>query len=120
MGYKAGVLVGLSKADESFLAPGRDVAMQVAAMSPISVDESGVPAEVKEKELAIGMEQARNEGRPEQMLERIAQGKLKKYYKENTLVHQAFVKDNKKSVADYLKSFDKELTVTEFKHVKLG
>lgn len=120
MGNKAGVLIGLSKADDSFFEPGRAVAMQVAAMRPVSVDENGVDASIVEKEIEIGKEQARNEGKPEAMLERIAQGKLKKFYKENTLLNQQFVRDNKQSVAQYLKSFDPDLTVTAFKHVELG
>jgi elongation factor Ts len=120
MGNKAGVLVGLNKASDSFDAPGKDVAMQIAAMKPVSVDEKGVPTDVIEKEIEIGKEIARQEGKPEEMLEKIALGKLSKFYKENTLLPQAFVKNNKQSVAEYLKSFDKDLTVTEFKHVKLG
>jgi elongation factor Ts len=119
MGNRAGVLVGLNKAGD-FVAAGKDVAMQVAAMKPIAVDDKGVSSEIIEKEIEIGKELARQEGKPEEMLEKIAQGKLAKFYKENTLLPQAFVKDNKMSVAEYLKSFDKELTVTEFKHVKLG
>jgi elongation factor Ts len=120
MGNKAGVLVGLNKASDAFDAPGKDVAMQVAAMKPVSVDESGVSADIIQKEIEIGKELARQEGKPEEMLEKIALGKLSKFYKENTLLPQAFVKNNKQSVAEYLKSFDKDLTVTEFKHVKLG
>ncbi len=119
-GYRAGVVVGLNKADDSFVAPGKDVAMQVAAMKPVAVDADGVSEEIKQKELEIGMELARNEGKPEAMLERISQGRLNKFFKENTLLNQAFVKDNKLNVGAYLKTFDKELTVTEFKHVKLG
>lgn len=120
MGYRAGVLVGLNKADASFEQAGRDVAMQVAAMRPIAVDESGVPDEVKAKELEIGREQALREGKPEKIVDRIAEGKLNKYYQENTLTAQAFVKDNKKSVAEYLKSVNKELKVQDFRHVELG
>jgi elongation factor Ts len=119
MGNRAGVLVGLNKAGD-FIAPGKDVAMQVAAMKPIAVDDKGVSSEIIEKEIEIGKELARQEGKPEEMLEKIAQGKLAKFYKENTLLPQAFVKDSKMTVAEYLKTFDKELTVTEFKHVKLG
>jgi elongation factor Ts len=118
-GNRAGVIVGLNKAGD-FTEAGKDVAMQIAAMKPIAVDESGVSADVIEKEIEIGKELARQEGKPEEMLEKIAQGKLNKFYKENTLLPQAFVKDNKLSVADYLKTFDKELTVTDFKHIKLG
>ena len=120
MGNKAGVLVGLNKGDDEFLAPGRDVAMQVAAMKPVALDKDGVDESIVKKEIEIGMEVARKEGKPEAMLDRIAQGKLNKFFKENTLLNQQFVKDNKKSVADYLKSVNNELTVTDFKHVTLG
>ena len=120
MGNKAGVILGLSKADEKFRDAGRDVAMQVAAMKPIAVDKDGVDASVVEKEIEIGKEQARQEGKPEEMLEKIALGKLNKFFKENTLLAQAFVKDNNLTVEGYLKSFDKDLTVTAFRHVKLG
>ncbi len=119
MGNRAGVIVGLNKAGD-FETAGKDVAMQIAAMKPIAVDEKGVSSDVIEKEIEIGKELARQEGKPEEMLEKIAQGKLAKFYKENTLLPQAFVKDNKMSVAEYLKTFDKELTISEFKHVKLG
>ena len=120
MGNKAGVIVGFNKSDASFEEAGKDVAMQIAAMKPVSVDEKGVSSDIIEKEIEIGKELARQEGKPEDMLEKIAQGKLAKFFKEMTLLPQAFVKDNKKSVAEYLKTFDKELTVTDFKHVKLG
>ena len=120
MGNKAGVLVGLSKASDAFFSPGRDVAMQVAAMKPIALDETGVDQSKIESEIEIGKEQARQEGKPEEMLERIAQGKLKKFFKENTLVNQIFVKDNKQTIASYLQSVDKELKAVDFKHVTLG
>lgn len=120
MGNKAGVLVGLTKASDDAFAAGRDVAMQVAAMKPVSVDESGVDKSIIEKEIEIGMEVARQEGKPEAMLERIAQGKLKKFFKERTLLNQAFVKNNKQNISQYLESVDKDLTVTDFKHVTLG
>ena len=119
MGYKAGVLVGLNKTGDFFDA-GRDVAMQVAAMKPIAVDKDDVDSSVVEKEIEIGKEQARQEGKPEEMLERIAVGKLAKFFKENTLLNQAFVKENKQTVNEFLKSLDKDLTVTAFKHVTLG
>ena len=121
MGNKAGVLVGLNKAgDDAVYNAGRDVAMQVAAMRPVAVDKDGVDQSIIEKEIEIGMEVARNEGKPEAMLERIATGKLNKFFKENTLLNQQFVKNSKQSVAAFLKSFDGELTVTDFKHVTLG
>ncbi len=120
MGNKAAVLVGLNKGGDGFYDAGRDVAMQVAAMHPVAVDKDGVDPTTIEKEIEIGKEQARQEGKPEQMLEKIAQGKLQKFFKDSTLLNQQFVKDNKLSVREYLQSFDKELTVTAFKHVTLG
>lgn len=120
MGNKAGVLVGLSVAADAHFDAGRDVAMQVAAMKPVAVDENGVDQAIIAKEIEIGMELARQEGKPEAMLEKIAQGKLQRFFKDNTLLHQSFVKDNKVTIAQYLQSFDKGLTVTAFKHVTLG
>ena len=120
MGNKAAVLVGLNKANDDFYDAGRDVAMQVAAMKPVALDKDGVDQATIEKEIEIGKEQARQEGKPEQILEKIAQGKLQKFFKDNTLLNQQFVKDNKQSVRDYLHTFDKDLTVTAFEHVTLG
>jgi len=120
MGYKAGVILGLNKSEEKFKEAGRDVAMQVAAMKPVALDKDGVDASIVEKEIEIGKELARQEGKPEDMLEKIALGKLNRFFKDNTLLAQAFVKDNSLSVEGYLKSIDKDLTLTGFKHVKLG
>ena len=120
MGNKAAVLVGLNKNSDSYFEPGREVAMQVAAMRPIAVNEDGVDSTVIEKEIEIGMEQARKEGKPENMLENIAKGKLRKFFQEATLLNQTFVKDNKKTVQQFLHDMDKDLTVTDFKHVTLG
>lgn len=120
MGNKAAVLVGLNKHNDSFFDPGRDVAMQVAAMRPIAVDQDGVDASIIQKEIEIGMEQARKEGKPENMLENIAKGKLRKFFEETTLLNQTFVKDNKKTVKQFLQDIDKDLTVTAFRHVTLG
>ncbi|MBK6544536.1 MAG: translation elongation factor Ts [Saprospiraceae bacterium] len=120
MGNKAGVLVGLNKASDTYTDAGRDVAMQVAAMKPVALDKSDVDPSIIEKEIEIGKEQARAEGKPEAMLEKIALGKLEKFYKENTLLHQQFVKDGGQTISSYLKSIDKDLTVIGFKHVKLG
>jgi elongation factor Ts len=120
MGNKAGVLVGLSKSADAFFDAGRDVAMQVAAMKPVAVDKDGVDESIIQKEIEIGMEIARNEGKPEELLEKIARGKLNKFFKESTLLNQTFVKDGKQSVAAFLQSLDKSLTVTDFKHVTLG
>jgi elongation factor Ts len=98
----------------------KDVAMQVAAMNPVAVDKDFVSQEVIDKELEIAKEKFRQEGKPEAMLDKIAQGSLAKFFKENTLLNQAFVKDNKLSVKDYLESSSKGLTVTSFLRVTLG
>ncbi len=120
MGNKAGVLVGLSKTGD-FYEAGRGVAMQVAAMRPLAVDKDGIDASVIEKEIEIGKDVARQEGKPEAMLEKIAMGKLNKFFKENTLANQLYVKsENKETVGAYLKTLDSELSVTDFKHVTLG
>lgn len=120
MGYKAGVLVGLNIADKSYVEAGRDVAMQVAAMKPVALDKDDVSQEIIAKEIEIGKEIARQEGKAEEMLEKIALGKLNKFFKDSTLLNQIFVKDGKISVAEYLKSKNPELTATAFRHVKLG
>ena len=92
----------------------KDVAMQVAAMSPVAVDKDNVSPEIVAKELEIAKEKFRQEGKPEAMLDKIAQGALNKFFKDSTLLNQAFVKDNKLTVKEYLQSVDKGLTVTEF------
>jgi elongation factor Ts len=120
MGNKAGVLVGLNLADEKYIEAGRDVAMQVAAMKPVALDKDDVPQDIISKEIEIGKEIARQEGKAEEMLEKIAVGKLNKFFKDNTLLNQIFVKDGKISVAEFLKSKNPELTAIGFKHVKLG
>lgn len=120
MGNKAAVLVGLSKKDDKFIEAGRNIAMQVAAMKPIALDKDDVDKSVIDKEIEIGVEQARNEGKPENMLEKIAVGKLQKFYKDNTLLNQAYVKDNSMDIRAYLKSVDKDLEITGFRHVVLG
>ena len=111
-GNKLATLVGLNqKAD---LQVGKDIAMQIAAMSPVSVDKDSIPQSVIDKEIEIGKEQARLEGKAEELLERIALGKLNKFYKESTLLNQDFTKDSKKTVREYLQDQDKNLTVTSF------
>ena len=118
-GNKLATLVGFSKTGFDAQV-GKDIAMQVAAMSPVAVDKDSVSQEVIDKELEIAKEKFRQEGKPEAMLDKIAQGSLNKFFKENTLLNQAFVKDNKQTVKDYLKSVDAELTVTEFKRFALS
>jgi elongation factor Ts len=120
MGNKAGVLVGLNLDDAKYIEAGRDVAMQVAAMKPVALDKDDVPQEIINKEIEIGKEIARNEGKREDMLEKIALGKLNKFFKDNTLLNQIFVKDGKMSVAEFLKTKNPQLTAVGFKHIKLG
>ncbi len=116
-GNKLATLVGFNK-KLSDVQIGKDIAMQIAAMSPVAVDKDVVPAEVVAKEKEIAIEQTRldkkNEGKPANILEKIAEGKLEKFFKENTLLNQEFIKDTKITVRDYLKSTDKDLTITQF------
>lgn len=98
----------------------RDVAMQVAAMNPVALNEDGVSEDTKQKELQLGREIAIKEGKPENIVDKIAEGKLKKFYKENTLLQQDFIKDSKLSVAGYLDQASKGLTVTAFKRFSLS
>ena len=118
---KLGVLVALAGVNGADVADaGKDIAMQIAAMNPIALDKEGVDPATVEKEIEIGKEQARQEGKPEQMIEKIAQGKLNKFFKENTLLSQAFIKEPKQSVAQYLDGVSKGLTVADFKRVAIG
>lgn len=118
---KLGVLVGLTNTGgQEVTEVGKDVAMQIAAMKPIAVDKDGVDAATVEREIEIGKEQARAEGKPEEMLEKIAQGKLNKFYKESTLLNQEFVKDPSLTIAKLLDKTNKGMTVTEFKRVSIG
>ena len=115
--YRMGVLVGFNKdAGEA----GKDIAMQIAAMNPIAVDQSSVAPEVIAREKNIAIEQVKAEGKPEEMAEKIAMGKINKFFKESTLLAQPFVKDANKSVSDYLKNIDADLKVVSFKRVALG
>ncbi|MBL6445476.1 elongation factor Ts [Fulvivirga sp. 29W222] len=120
-GSKLGVLVSLKGVNGADVQEaGKDVGMQIAAMNPVAVDKEGVDATIVEKELEIGKEQALAEGKPENIVEKIAQGKLQKFYKDNTLLNQQFVKDSSLTVAGYLDSVSKGLTVAEFKRVAIG
>jgi len=118
-GNKLATLVGFNKTgvDEHV---GKDVAMQVAAMAPIAVDEAAIPQEAINKELEFAREKYRKEGKPEAMLDKIAQGSLNKWYKEVTLLNQTYVKDGKISIKDFLKQNDAELTVTAFERYTLN
>lgn len=118
-GNRLATILGLNK-DNGLQDIGRELAMQVAAMNPVAVDKDDVPQEVIDKEIEIGKEQARQEGKPENILEKIAMGKLNKFFKENTLLNQNFVRDTKKTVAQYLKETDPEIKVTGFNRLMLG
>jgi elongation factor Ts len=118
LGSKIGSLVGFNKVvtDEQV---GKDIVMQIAAMNPVAIDKDDVPKELIDKELEIAKEQARQEGKPENMLEKIAIGKLNKFFNESTLLNQEFIKDNKLTVRKYLENFDKDLRVIKFKRCSL-
>ncbi len=119
LGNKLATIVGFNKANvDEHVA--KDVAMQVAAMNPISITADSIPAAVKEKELEIARDKAREAGKPENLLDRIAEGALQKFYKESTLLQQEYVKDPKKTVEQFLKENDKELSVIAFKRVSLN
>lgn len=115
--YRMGVLVGLTKENAEV---GKDVAMQIAAMNPLAIDENSIAPEVIEREKNIAIEQVKAEGKPAEMAEKIATGKLNKFFKDNTLLAQPFVKDANQSVGAYIKSADADLAVTSFARVALG
>ncbi len=120
-GSKLGVLVALKGANgDDASEAGRNVAMQIAAMNPVAVDKDGVDKTIVEKEIEIGKEQALAEGKPENIVEKIALGKLNKYFKDNTLLNQAFVKDSSLTVAKYLDGVKSGLTVESFKRIAIG
>src|SRR6218665_1512000 len=119
-GNKLGVLVALKGGSGDLIQAGKDVGMQIAAMNPVAVDESRVDKKVVAKELEIAKAQILAEGKPENMVEKIASGKLNKFFKESTLLPQTFVKDNAKTVAQYLDSVSKGLTVSEFVRVSVN
>ncbi len=120
-GYRIGVLVSMNKpANDDIAAAGRDAAMQIAAMNPLAVNSDGISQEMIDREKAIAIEQIKAEGKPEEMAEKIATGKLNKFFKENTLLDQPFVKDNGVTVGNHLNSVESGLTVTDFKRVAVG
>lgn len=119
-GNKIATLVGLSAVVEGADVAAKDVAMQAAAMNPIALNQDQVDEAVIEKEIEIAKDQLRQEGKPEAMLDNIAKGKLKRFFKDNTLVNQAFIKDSKQTVEQYVKSVDSNLEVTGFERLALG
>jgi len=118
-GSKLATLVGFTK-DGIDIQVYKDIAMQIAAMNPVAIDKDFVSPAMIAQEIEIGKEQARRDGKPEDMLEKIAQGKLTKFFKESTLLNQEFIKDNKMTIRQYLQSFSKDLTVTDFKRFSLN
>ena len=118
--YRLGVLVALSSNPASADEVGKDVAMQIAAMNPVAIDKGDVDSRTIERELEIAKDVIRAEGKPEEMVEKIALGKLNKFYKDSTLLNQEFVKDSSKTVAQFLNDVEKGLSVTAFKRVQLG
>jgi elongation factor Ts len=118
--YRLGVLVALNANPASADEVGKDVAMQIAAMNPVAIDKDDVDSKTIERELEIAKDVIRAEGKPEEMVEKIAAGKLNKFYKDSTLLNQEFVKDSTKTVAQFLNDVEKGLTVSAFKRVQLG
>jgi elongation factor Ts len=118
-GNRLATLVGFTKAGTDVQVY-KDIAMQIAAMNPVAIDKKDVSEKIIAQEIEIGKEQARLDGKPEDMLEKIAQGKLTKFFKESTLLNQDFVKDNKMTIRQYLESVSKDLTVTAFRRYTLN
>jgi elongation factor Ts len=118
-GNRLATLVGFTKSGIDVQVY-KDIAMQIAAMNPVAIDKDLVPESVIAQEIEIGKEQAKRDGKPEEMLEKIAMGKLTKFFKESTLLNQDFVKNNKITIRQYLQSVSKDLTVTEFKRFTLN
>lgn len=119
-GNKIAVLTGLSENTGGAEEVAKNVSMQAAAMNPVALNEDGIDQSVVEKEIEIAKDQLREEGKPEEMLDNIAKGKIKRFFKDNTLVNQAFIKDNKMTVAEYVKSVDSNLQVVAYERVALG
>ena len=119
-GNKLASLVGFNMSCENMQDLGKNIAMQIAAMNPLGIDESSISADIIEKEMEIGKDLARKEGKPEDMLERIATGRLKKFFKESTLINQVYIKDSKKTIMQYLTEANSNLQVVDFKRVNLG
>ncbi|MAN59761.1 MAG: elongation factor Ts [Flavobacteriaceae bacterium] len=119
-GNKIAVLTGLSKNADGAEEVAKDVAMQAAAMNPVALNEEGVDQSTIDSEIDIAKDQLRQEGKPEDMLDNIAKGKMKRFFKDNTLVNQDFIKDNKQSVAQYVQTLGKDVEVVGFKRVALA
>ena len=119
-GNRLATIIGLNKVGESIVEAGKNVSMQIAAMNPVAIDKEDVDQGIIDREIEVGKEQARESGKPEEMLEKIAMGKLGKFFKENTLLNQAYVRDNKKTIRQYLEETDSDLKVTSYNRLELG
>lgn len=119
-GNRLTAMVGFNASPAGIDEAGKDVAMQVAAMAPVAIDKDDVDPKMIEREIEIGKDQARQEGKPEAMIEKIALGKLNKFYNEYTLLNQVFIKDEKKTIRQFIEGIDKGLKITAMKRVKLG
>jgi elongation factor Ts len=117
---RAGAMVAMSKAGDTIAALAKDLAMQITAMKPVAVDESSVTEEQKEREKAVAREKAIEEGKPENILDKIAEGALNKFFKEYTLLKQEYIKDTKKTIEQVIKETDKEVSVLGFRKAELG
>jgi elongation factor Ts len=118
-GNKIATIVSLSSVVEGSDEVAKNISMQIAAMNPIALNEEGVDSSLVEKEIEIAKEQLRQEGKPEEMLDNIAKGKIKRFFKDNTLINQSYIKDGKLSVHDYIKSINKDLHITDFARLAL-
>ena len=119
-GNQIGVLVAFNKSGDHITQPAQDIAMQIAAMSAMAVKREDIPEDAIQQELEIAKDQARQDGKPDHIVDKIAEGKLNKFYKENTLLEQEFVKDSDKTVKDFLAEIDSELEVKSFKRIAIG
>ena len=119
-GNRLATIVGLSKSGDSVAEAGKNVTMQIAAMNPVALDKDGVDQSIIDREIEVGKEQARESGKPEEILEKIAMGKLNKFFKENTLLNQDYIKDSKKTIRQYLEETDSQLAVTSYNRLALG
>ena len=120
LGNRVATILALNKSGNEYATVAHELAMQVAAMAPIAVDEQSIPQDVLDKEMEIDRDQVRQEGKPENMVDKIAAGKLRKFISENTLINQVFVRDGKMSVADYINSVDKNIRILGFRRLILG
>lgn len=119
-GNKLASMIGFNSAEAGVAEAGRDVAMQVAAMAPVAIDKEDVDPKLIEREMEIAKEQIRAEGKPENMIEKIAQGKINKFYVEYTLLNQQFIKDDKKTIRQFLEGINKNIKITSMKRIKIG